>query len=562
MSPSNPTAESPAVARGLVVLLALFAAAPAFAAEPSAERLLARTRVLASDEFEGRAPGTPGEERTVAYLTEEFRRLGLEPGNPDGTYVQAVPAAGITSRTALAFEAGGERLELQAGIDFIGLSRRRQAEVALAASDVVFVGYGVTAPEFGWDDFKDVDVRGKTVLMLVNDPPVRGADGAPDDAVFGGRAMTYYGRWTYKFESASARGAAAVFIIHETGPAGYPFAVIAAGSGRETFDASSPDEQAARVAVEGWISLETARRLCAAAGRDFAALKAAAADRSFRPVPLAARAHVAVANTVREVVSRNVVARLPGADPARSGEAVVFTAHWDGYGRDPARSGDQVLNGAADNAIAVAMLLELAELTAALPPAERPRRTLLFLAPTYEEKGLLGSQHYVREPLHPLARTAANLNLEPLSSAPAYGPTRDLEVVGRNRSTIDTHAAEVARAQGRVLAPDSEPEKGYYYRSDHLEFAKAGVPAFFARAGVDEIGAPPGTGEKRRLDYLVNDYHKPSDEVRSDWTMAGAAADTRFFLALGRRIADADAMPEWAPGGEFKAVRDAMLARP
>jgi Zn-dependent M28 family amino/carboxypeptidase len=398
--------------------------------------------------------------------------------------------------------------------------------------------------------------------MLVNDPPVRGPDGAWDDAVFGGRAMTYYGRWTYKFESASARGAAAVFIIHETGPAGYPFAVIAAGSGRETFDASSPAETAARVAVEGWISLETARRLCAADGRDFAELKAAAADRAFRPVPLAARAQVRVANTVREVVSRNVVARLPGSDPVRRDEAVVLTAHWDAYGRDPARAGDQILNGAADNAVAVAMLLELAELTAALPPAERPRRTLLFLAPTYEEKGLLGSQHYVREPLHPLERTAANLNLEPLSVAPAYGPTRDLEVVGRNRSTIDALAAEVAREQGRVLAPDSEPEKGYYYRSDHIEFAKAGVPAFFVRAGVDEIGAPPGTGEKRRLDYLVNDYHKPSDAVRPDWTMAGAAADTRFLLALARRIADADAMPVWAAGSEFKAARDAMLARP
>ncbi len=559
MSPSNRTAE-PAARRGLALLLALVAAA-ATAAEPSAERILARTRVLASDEFEGRAPGTPGEDRTVAYLVEEFRRMGLAPGNPDGTYVQAVPAAGITSRTALAFEAGGRRTELQAGIDFIGLSRRRAAEVALADSEVVFVGYGVTAPEFGWDDFKDVDVRGKTVLMLVNDPPVRGADGALDDAVFGGRAMTYYGRWTYKFESASARGAAAVFIVHETGPAGYPFAVIAAGSGRETFDAGSPAEVAARVAVEGWISLETARALCAAAGRDFAALKAAAADRAFRPVPLAARAHVRVANTVREVVSRNVVARLPGADPRRRDEAVVFTAHWDGYGRDPARTGDQILNGAADNAVAVAMLLELAELAAGLPPAERPARTLLFLAPTYEEKGLLGSQYYVRHPLHPLERTAANLNLEPLSAAQAYGPTRDLEVVGRNRSTVDAFAAEVARAQGRVLAPDAEPEKGYYYRSDHIEFAKAGVPAFFARAGVDEVGAPPGTGERRRLDYLVHDYHKPSDEVRPDWTMAGAAHDTRFFLALGRRVADADGMPVWEDGSEFKAVREAARAR-
>lgn len=558
MSRSTPLGERTA-ARGLLLLLAPLAALAS--AEPSAERILARTRVLASDAFEGRAPGTLGEERTVAYLVEEFRRMGLAPGNPDGTYVQAVPAAGITSRTRLAFDAGGSRRELQAGIDFIGLSRRREAEVTLADSEVVFVGYGVTAPEFGWDDFKGVDVRGKTVLMLVNDPPVRGPDGAPDDAVFGGRAMTYYGRWTYKFESASARGAAAVFIVHETGPAGYPFAVIAAGSGRETFDVGAPAETAARVAVEGWISLETARALCAATGQDFAALKTAAADRSFQPVPLAARAQAHVANTVRAVVSHNVAARLPGADPQRRDEAVVFTAHWDGYGRDEARAGDQILNGAADNAIAVAMLLELAELAAGLPEPERPRRTLLFLAPTYEEKGLIGSQHYVRHPLHPLERTAANLNLEPLSAAPAYGPTRDLEVVGRNRSTLDTWAEEVAREQDRVLRADGEPEKGYYYRSDHIEFAKAGVPAFFARAGVEELGAPTGTGERRRLDYLVHDYHKPSDEVRPDWTMAGAAHDTRFFLALGRRAADAEAMPVWQAGSEFQAAQDALRAR-
>ncbi len=549
----------------LALLPALLSATAALAAEspaaPSAARILERTKILAADEFEGRAPGTPGEDKTIAYLTSEFRKLGLLPGNPDGTYVQAVPSVGITSQASLAFTVGAERLTPQVGLDFIALSRRREAHVALPDSEIVFAGYGVTAPEFGWDDFKDVDVRGKTVVMLINDPPiVDAATGRLDEAVFGGAAMTYYGRWTYKFESASARGASAVLIVHETGPAGYPFAVIAAGSGRETFDVSAPAGTVERVAVEGWITVDTARRLCAAAGHDFAALKAAAARRDFRPVALApARAHFAVANVVRPVVSHNVIALLPGADPVLRDEFVVYSAHWDAYGRDPSREGDQILNGAADNALAVAMMLDLAEVAAALPAAERPRRSLLFFAPTYEEKGILGSRYYAEHPLHPLARTAANLNLEPLGPGPAYGATRDLEIVGRNPSTIDDYAQEIAREQDRVLRPDAEPEKGYYYRSDHIEFAKVGVPSFFARAGVEIIGQPPGTGEKLRLDYLVHDYHKISDEVKPDWTMEGAAHDARFLLALGLRIANADAMPVWKPGTEFEAVRAASL---
>jgi Zn-dependent M28 family amino/carboxypeptidase len=544
-------------------LLTLLACTSAIAEipAPSAARILERTKVLASDEFEGRAPGTPGEDKTVAYLTAEFKKLGLQPGNPNGTYVQDVPTTGITSKSALTFSAGSQTLTPQVGLDFIALSRRRQAQVELKDSEVIFVGYGITAPEFGWDDFKDVDVRGKTVVMLINDPPITDAKtGQLDDTIFGGKAMTYYGRWTYKFESASAHGAAAVLIVHETGPAGYPFAVIAAGSGRETFDVGSAAASEQRVAVEGWITLDTARQLFAAAGQDYAALKAAAARRDFRPVPLNARAHVSVANTVRSVTSRNVVALLPGSEPKLRDQFVVYSAHWDAYGRNPALTGDQILNGAADNAISVAMMLEIAQVTASLSAAERPRRSLLFFSPTYEEKGILGSQFYARNPLHPLALTVANLNIEPLDANLAYGPTRDMEVVGRNPSTLDDYAAAIAREQGRVLRPDSEPEKGYYYRSDHFEFAKVGVPAFFVRSGVDFLDAPAGTGEKLRLQYLVNDYHKISDEVRPDWTCRGAAADAKFLLALGLKVANTDALPEWKPGTEFKAARDASLA--
>jgi Zn-dependent M28 family amino/carboxypeptidase len=289
-------------------------------------------------------------------------------------------------------------------------------------------------------------------------------------------------------------------------------------------------------------------------------LKAAAARRDFRPVALDARAHLEIENSVRDVISHNFVALLPGSDAKLRDEIVVYSAHWDAYGRDPSRSGDQILNGAADNAIAVAMMLDIADAIAALPPEKQPRRSVLFFAPTYEEKGILGSRFYAENPLYPLARTAANLNLEPLGPGPAYGPTRDLEVVGLNTSTIDDYAQEIALAKDRELRPDAEPEKGYYYRSDHIEFARAGVPAFFVRAGIDIIGQPPGTGEKLRLDYLVNDYHKVSDEVRYDWTMEGAAHDARFLLALGLRLANADEMPVWNAGAEFKARRDAELA--
>ena len=553
------TPSTPTLVPLLLALVARLAAAePPLAI--SAARILERTKIIASDAFEGRAPGTPGEDKTVAYLAAEFQRLGLAPGHPDGTYVQPVPMLGITSKATAAFSAGGRVLAPAVGLDFIALSRRPQTHVEVTDSAVVFVGYGVVAPEYDWDDFKGVDVRGKTVVMLVNDPPVvEATTGRLDERVFRGRAMTYYGRWTYKYEIASARGAAACLIVHETGPAGYPFAVLAAGSGREAFDLDSPDQNAGRVAVEGWLTLDTARQLFAAAGQSYEALKAAAARRDFRPVALSARATLTVANTTRAVASKNVVALLPGSDPQLRHEYVVYSAHWDAFGRDPSRRGDQILNGAADNAIAVAMLLELAQVTLALPPDSRPRRSLLFFAPTAEEKGLLGSRYYTTHPLYPLSRTVANLNLEPLDANLAYGPTRDLEVVGANASTLDEIGAEVARGLGRVLRADSEPEKGYYYRSDHFEFAKVGVPAYFVRSGLDFIGQPADYGLRLRRTYLECDYHKVTDEVKPDWTMAAAARDTEFLLRVGLQVANAPARPEWQPGTEFKARRDARL---
>ncbi|HYP16538.1 MAG TPA: M28 family peptidase, partial [Opitutus sp.] len=399
----------------------------------SRERILGHTTVLASDEFEGRAPGSPGEEKTVAYLTNQFRELGLAPGNPDGTFVQRVPLVGITSRPSLTFDVNGQPFPVEHLNDFVGPTSRVAPHVAVRDSEAVFVGYGIVAPEFGWDDFKNVDVRGKTVVVLVNDPPVLDPQtGQLDPKFFGGRAMTYYGRWTYKYEIAAARGAAACLIVHETGPASYPFAVITGSRARENFELRTPGGNADRVAMEGWLTHDAARRLFAAGGHDYEALKKAAARPDFQPVALGAKASFTIQSDLREVDSQNVVARLPGSDPALREEHIIYTAHWDHLGRDSRLSGDQIFNGAADNAGGVAVLLEIARAFASLPPEQRPKRSLLFLAVTAEEKGLLGSRFYAEHPLYPLTRTLANLTLDGVNQ---FGPTSDLTVIGSGAST-------------------------------------------------------------------------------------------------------------------------------
>jgi Zn-dependent M28 family amino/carboxypeptidase len=545
-----------------LALLLSFSAAAATAADPapkiSAASLQARTARLASDEFEGRAPASPGEEKTVAYLVHEFRTLGLSPGNPDGTFIQNVPMVGLTSQTTATFSAGGKTLSPAGTVDYVALSRRVTPTVAVNNSDIVFVGYGVVAPEYGWDDYKGLDVRGKTVLMLINDPAVTDAAGKPDDTMFKGRAMTYYGRWTYKYEIASAKGAAACLIIHETGPAGYPFAVVGGSWGRENFDLVTPDKNAGRVAVEGWLTLDTTKQLLTAAGQNFETLKAAAATKAFRPVALAAQATFAITQTTREVASKNVIALLPGSDASLRAEYVVYTSHWDHLGRDPNLTGDQIFNGALDNATGTAVLLELAQAFAAQPAAQRPKRSLLFLAVTGEEKGLLGAKHYATRPLYPLAQTLANINMD---GAQTVGPSRDLEVIGYGNSTLDDLAAALLQKSHRVLVPDTQPEKGYFYRSDHFEFAKEGVPAFYTHAGKDIVGQPAGYGKKRADHYTAADYHKVTDEIKDWWDFSGAALDTRLFFDLGTEVANGTKWPAWKPGAEFKAKRDAMLQK-
>jgi Zn-dependent M28 family amino/carboxypeptidase len=520
------------------------------------QAILGHIRVLASDEFEGRLPGTPGEDKTVAYLIDQFQRMGLEPGNPNGTFVQEVPLIGYRTKSTGAIHAGNTTIDLATADDWVAVSRRQVPEAAVKGSDLVFVGYGVVAPEFGWDDYKGQDVRGKTLVMLVGDPPVPDpADPSKlDPKVFGGPAMTYYGRWTYKYEIAAEKGAAAVLLIHETGPAGYPYEVVKGSWGRENFDIPADDGNAGRAAVEAWIALGTARKLFEATGQDFDALKQAAVNRDFRPVPLAATLDATIHREQREVKSRNVVAKCPGSDPTLRGEFIVYTAHWDHLGRDASLSGDQIYNGAADNASGTAMLLELARAFAASKP--RPKRSILFLAVTAEEQGLLGAKSYAEHPLYPLEKTLANINMDVIN---LWGRTSDMTSVGLGQSTLDDLLAEVAQERGRAVGPDPEPEKGLYYRSDHFEFAKVGVPALNAKGGMTYIGRPADYGRIKRDEYTKNDYHKPSDEVKPDWDLSGAAEDASVLYEVGLRVANGDRHPEWKPTSEFRARREAML---
>ena len=512
--------------------------------------LLGHIRVLAADSLEGRAPGSPGEAKTVRYLEAQFRAIGLEPGNPDGSYIQRVPLVGITPQGApsLTFARGGTQQTLTWRDDFVAWTKHVAPSAKLERSDVVFVGYGIEAPEFNWDDFKGVDVRGKTLLMLVNDPPLA------DTTQFGGRAMTYYGRWTYKYEQGLKHHAAGVLIIHETGPAGYPFAVVQGKTG-EQFDLVTQDKNMGRSDIEGWITLDRARELLRLAGQNFDSLKARAATREFKPVPLGVTASLEIKNGLRTVDSRNVVARLLGSDAKLRDEYVIYTAHWDHFGIGAPVNGDSIYNGALDNASGTAGLLALAKGFAAM---KHPKRSILFLSVTAEEQGLLGSQYYAMAPLYPLTKTLAVINMDVLN---ATGRTRDLVVVGLGASELDDYARAAAGEQGRVLVPDAEPEKGFYYRSDHFNFAKQGVPAFDPESGIDVIGKPAGYGLARREAYTANDYHKPSDELKPDWDLSGAVEDLRLFLTMGYRVAQAERYPEWRAGNEFRATREAQLRR-
>ncbi len=519
--------------------------------------LLGEIKTLSSDEFEGRKPGSPGEQKTIAYMQQQFQQMGLKPGNPDGTYLQNVPLAGITSKPETNISVKGKRLSLENKKDYIALSSRYEPRVDVKNSGIVFVGYGVVAPEYEWDDYKGVDVKGKTILMLVNDPAVPDPSDSSklDEKMFKGKAMTYYGRWTYKYEIATAKGAAAAIIIHETGPAGYPFEVVANSWGNENFGLSRPDNNTGRVAVEGWMTWDKAGELVRMAGLDLAALKKSAISRDFQPVTLpGATASFTIENTLRKIDSHNVIAKLEGSDPVLKNQYLIYTAHWDHFGRDPELKGDQIFNGARDNASGSAGLLEIARAFTKLSPA--PKRSILFLSVTAEEQGLLGSEYYAENPLYPLKSTLADINMDELN---VWGKTKDLTIVGLGNSTLDDTARDVLKAHDRTIRPDPRPENGGFYRSDHFSFAKEGLPSLNPDSGVDYIGKAPDFGTKVQEKWEAEDYHKPSDEVKADWDMSGAVDDLRVFFEIGYRVAQADTFPSWNPGTEFAAKRDAMF---
>jgi Zn-dependent M28 family amino/carboxypeptidase len=510
------------------------------------------TTRLASDEFEGRSPGTRGEELTVNYLIEQFRAAGLQPGN-NGSWTQDVPLVEMTSTnySALRFSGGGVNMNLRHAEDFVANSYRITPRTDIRNSDVVFVGYGINAPERGWNDYEGIDVRGRTVVILVNDPdwqtPTVGG-------IFNGRAMTYYGRWTYKYEEAARQGAAAAIIVHDTEPAAYGWSVVRSSWTGPQYSAASANNGMDQTQANGWMQLARTRELFRGAGQDFDALAARARQPGFRAVPLTGvRASLSFDNQIRRTPSRNVVAMLPGR--VRPDEYVLYTAHWDHLGRCEANAaGDDICNGAIDNATGAAALVTPAQAHAR---AGAPDRSMVFLAVTAEESGLIGSAYYAQNPVFPLARTVGGVNMDALSPA---GPARDVIVVGRGKSELDGYLERAATAQGRTLSNEPTPERGYYYRSDHFPFAKAGVPMLYFDGGEDLIDGGTAAGRRVSEDYTANRYHAPDDEVEFITRWDGMVADLRLYYAVGRMMATSNAWPNWNEGDEFRAARDRSRA--
>ena len=552
------------VAVFLTAATSLFAADElALRLEPALEAItpdgmLAHIKVLASDEFEGRAPGTKGEELSIKYISDQFKQIGLKPGNPDGMYTQEVPLAGIISEPRMSFIVGDKTIDLKYPDDFIASSARLQPEIKIDNSDVVFVGYGVVAPECGWDDYKGVDVRGKTLLMLIGDPPIPDPKDPSklDEKMFKGKAMTYYGRWTYKYEIAAQKGAAAAVIIHETGPAGYPYSVVRTSWAKENYEIDSSNKNMDAVGARSWITLDVAKKLLTDCGQDYEALKKSAITKAFQPVMLNAKADIHIKQQLRSFKSHNVIGKLEGSDSKLRDEYVIYTAHWDHLGRHPELQGDQIFNGAIDNASGVASVIELAAAFTKLNPP--PKRSVLFMATTAEEAGLLGAKFYALHPLYPLDKTLADINIYTVNP---LGKTHDIEHLSNNNSTLDDLLGAAAQRNGREMKPNSQPEKGSFYRADHFEFSKRGAPSLYTGGGRDFIGKPANFGQQKKDDYTAHHYHQVSDEVDPNWDLSGAVQDIDLLFEVGYQVANDDKFPEWKPGSEFKAKRDAMLKK-
>ena len=516
----------------------------------TAEDFAAYVQHLASDEFEGRKPGTIGERTTTTWLIEQFQSMGLQPGAGD-SYLQNVPAIETTlldgDQVALDVTAGGKAEKYKFRDDMIIGTLQGRSDVTVADSDIVFAGYGVVAPEYQWNDYAGLDVKGKTVVVLINDPGF----GNGDETLFKGKAMTYYGRWTYKFEEAARQGAAACLIVHDTEGVGYGWPVVLNSWTGPQFSLPPSDDTAPHLAAAGWLTADAARRLFAAAGADFAGLRKAADLRGFKSSALSAKLSVAFRSQIRNVLSTNVLALLPGSQ--RADEVVVYSAHWDHFGRDPSLKGDQIYNGAVDNGTGVAALLEIADAFAHQQPA--PRRSLLFLATTLEEAGLLGSRYYTLHPVRPLAKTVADINMDELIP---WGRTRDMAVMGLGQSQLDDYLRDALKP-ARTITADEEPEKGFFYRSDQLNFARAGVPVLFARGGFDKLDGGKAAGKAAYDSFTANRYHKTADEYDPNWDLAGVIEDVQALHAVGKRLAGESTFPQWSADSEFHAAREASL---
>ena len=517
----------------------------------SEDRLNAHIAALADDAMEGRGPTTPGEEKAVQYIAAQFQALGLEPAGDDGGWFQTVPINRFVQEGPASISArlpGGETVAFQRATEVIANSHRPQARIEVTDAPIVFVGYGVDAPERGWDDFKGVDLNGKIMLVLVNDPDFEVAADSPVAGKFEGQGMTYYGRWVYKFEEAARRGAAGVLVIHETAGAGYPWTTLQNSSTAAGLDIVRADPEKERVKVQGWIQQAQAARLMQAAGLDFATLKAAAQRSDFRPVRLdGVSMSFDIGHRFERLTTRNVAARLTGT--TRPNETVMYGAHWDAYGRAVANAaGDDIYNGAVDNASGVAAVIELARLFAGAP---RTERSVMFVSWGAEEAGLLGAYHYAAHPLAPLETTVANINLDSLLAGP---PSDEIVVIGYGKTDVQDRLARDAAVEGRRLIPDPAPQVGAFYRSDHFPLAKMGVPALFAAAGFT------GASEASR-DYVRNRYHQPTDDWTSPWDLSGAAADMELLYKVGRDLANGTDWPKWTPGNEFQAVREGSASQ-
>ena len=515
----------------------------------STDELAHDVKILSSDEFEGRFPASPGEEKTINFLKAEFEKVGLKPGNGD-SFFQEVPLVEITAipQTNLVITGGAKALEFAFEDDFVGVTLQVQEKVTVEDSDMIFVGYGIVAPEYQWNDYEGIDVKGKTVVMLVNDPGFA----TQDPELFNGRAMTYYGRWTYKYEEAARQGAACAIIIHETEPAAYGWGVVKNGWTGPNFSLVSEDGNASRCAVESWITLETTQSIFEAAAKNYDELKKMAEKPGFKPVPLDLKANLTLENRIRKAISRNVIGLLLGS--TRADEFIIYTAHWDHFGKNPNLEGDQIFNGALDNSTGTAALIELAEAFQQL--GSPPQRSILFLAVTAEEQGLLGSDYYATNSIYPLTKTVAVINMDALN---IYGRMKDIRIVGYGQSELDDYVKAYAEEVGRVVLPNPTPEKGSFFRSDHFPFAKQGVPALSAGSGIQHLEKGEEWGLAQTEKYIREKYHKPSDEYDPNWDLTGMLDDLNMYFSIGYRLSMEETFPNWKEGSEFKLKRDADM---